>query len=339
MKKILKSVCMIAVIALAFTSCKKDDQEQVGIRITGSTEAFVDVPGEDRAYILPTGGDTQFEKDDQIMVYNVNIEESTRTNYGIYWTNKAGHTVPWRYSSGTVINHNNLEDLFLAFYPAEIVNNGRLWDGQNEAMFELVDHQTYRKVNGKVLLPKKTLGMAGKEEIAEIVDEIDVQFRNIMGAMVINLKSASSKTVESIVYEDNMLNVTGRVHLKLHEVDPDVLLDLLNNYNPNDPTYLASLNEYIQRSGYYVDDANVAMKGKVITLDCGEGVQLNPNSFQTFMITLRPLAGFGGFKLYVNFTDGTQALFDGSDYTGLNYIIKPNTRKPVTFSNIDEFIQ
>jgi hypothetical protein len=339
MKKILKSVCMIAVIALAFTSCKKNDQEQVGIRITGATEAFVDAPSEDRAYVLSTGGDTQFEKDDQIMVYNVNIEESTRTNYGIYWTKNAGHDVPWRYSSGTVVNHTNLEDLFLAFYPAEIVNNGRLWDGQNEAMFELVDHQTYRKLGGKVVAPKLTLAMAGKEDIANIVDEIYIQFRNIMGIMSINMKSASSKTVESIVYEDNMFNVTGRVHLKLHEVDPDVLLDLLNNYNPNDPTYLASLNEYIQRSGYYVDDANVAMKGKVITLDCGDGVQLNPNTAQSFIITLRPLAAFGGYKLTVNFTDGTHALIDGSAYTGLDQMIRPNTRKPVNISNIDNYLQ
>lgn len=337
MKKILKSVCMIAVIALAFTSCKKNNQEQVGIRITGTAENFLTEVSEDRAYM--NGTNTDFEKDDQIMVYNVNIDQSTRTNYGIYWTTEPGHDVEWRYSSGTVINHGNLEDLFLAFYPAEIVNNGRLWDGNNEAMFEITDQQNYRKVRNQVAVSKGSLAMAAKEDVSHIVETVHVQFRNIMGVMVINMKSASSKTVESIVYEDNMFNVTGRVHLKLHEVDPEVLLNLLNNYNPNDPTYLGSLNEYIQRSGYYVDDANVAMKDKTITLNCGDGVKLNPTTAQTFLIALRPLAAFGGYKLTVNFTDGTHALIDASAHTGLNQMIKPNYRKPVNINNIDNYLQ
>jgi hypothetical protein len=331
---------MIAVVALAFTSCKKNkDQEQVGIRITGSTEAFVVDASEDRAYINPNDGkSTDFEKDDQIMVYNVNIEEPNKTNYGIYWTTEPGHDVTWKYSSGTVINHNNLEDLFLAFYPAEIVNNGNLWHGNNEALFEIVNHQNYRKVNGNVLVPKGTLAMAAQEEVANIVDEIHVQFRNIMGVMEINMKSASSKTVESIVYEDNMFNVTGRVHLKLHEVNSDELLWLCNNYDPSNTTYAARLANYITTSGYFVDDAYVAMKGKTITLNCGEGVQLNPNTPEKFVITLRPLAAYAGYKLTVNFTDGSHSELS-TTLGGLDRMIKPNYKKPVNINNVDAYLQ
>lgn len=338
MKKILRSVCMIAVVALAFTSCKKNnDQKEVGIRITGSTESFVDGAIEDRAYI--NGNETDFEKDDQIMVYNVNIEEPNKTNYGIYWTTEPGHDVTWKYSSGTVINHNNLEDLFLAFYPAEIVNNGNLWHGNNEALFEIVNHQDYRKLNGTVAVPKGTLAMAAQEPVAEIVDEIHVQFRNIMGIMVINMKSASSKVVESIVYEDNFFNVTGRVHLKLHEVDSEELLWLCNNYDRTNTTYMTRLANYITNSGYYVDDAYVAMKGKTITLNCGEdGVQLNPNTPQQFIITLRPLAAYDGYKLTVNFKDGSHAELSTTN-GGLDRMIKPNTRKTVNINNVDNYLQ
>lgn len=337
MKKILKSVCLIAVMALAFTSCKKNnDQKEEGLRIKGSTETFFVDASENRAYIL--GNRPAFEKDDQIMIYNVNVNNPERSNYGIYWTNQGGYEVYWRYSSGTVINHGNLEDMFLAFYPAEIVNNGNLWHGQNEAMFELVDHQNYRKVNGVATAAKGTVAMAAKEETKDIVDEIFVDFKTIMGIMKIDMKSASSKVVDSIVYEDNMFNVTGRVHLKLHEVDPEELTTLLNNYNPNDNAYLTSLNAYIQRSGYFVDDANVAMKGKTITLDCGEGVQLNPNTAETFMITLRPLAAYAGYKLTIYFKDGTHAQVS-TTATGTDRMIRPNWIKPVNINNVDNYLQ
>jgi hypothetical protein len=326
MKKILRGVCMIAVVALAFTSCKKNNQTE-GIRFSGTTEAFAGgTVDEDRAYIGTNSTNTFFEVNDQIMVYNLDSEDATQTNYGIYWTDKAGHKVDWYYSSGTVINHKDASTTTLfAFYPAEIVNNARLWEGDNEAMFEITDHQTYRKIGSQVVLPKGTLAMASKDEIATNVDEKDFQFRNIMGFLWLKLTDSQNRKITSIVYEDNVLNVTGRVHLKIDEVDPDYLRDyLLKEYDPNNTTYMANLNDYISRSGYYVDDANVALKGKTITLDCGEGVQLNPSSVQHFMITLRPLAAYYGFKLTFNFADGDPLVYDYNGLTPKQRMIQPN---------------
>ena len=334
MKKILKGVCMMAVVALAFSSCKKQE-EQKGIRIIGTAPITVVDQSEDRAWVGPNGGTNFFEKDDQIMVYNLSTEDPTLTNYGIYWTAQAGHTVPWKYSSGTVVNHQPIEQMLLAFYPAEIVNNARLWEGNNEAMFEIVDHQTYRKIGGQVVPSKGSMAMASKDVLSANVDEQVFDFQSIMGYLRVGLKSATGKTVTSIVYEDNMFNVTGRVHLKLQEVDPDLLMDLLNNYDPTNATYLASLNEYIQRSGYYVDDANIALKGKTITLDCGDGVKLNANNPEYFLITLRPLAAWNGYKLTINFSDGTHADYENPN----NRKISPNTIRPVDFNNIDNYIQ
>lgn len=326
----------MAVVVLAFSSCKKNvNQEQAGIRFSGSTEAFVVEDGENRAYVGVNGGDSWFEKDDQIMVWNVNSEEPQKTNYGIYWTLNAGTDVPWKYSSGTVINHTGKEDRILAFYPAEIVNNARLWDGDNEVMFEIVDHQTYRKIGNSVVLPKLTLGMAADENITELVDDVHFHFKNIMGVLRLDMKSASGKTVTSIVYEDKVFNVTGRVHLKIDKVDTEVLTNLLNNYDPTNATYMASLADYIAESGYYVDDAHVAMKGKTITLDCGDGVTLNANTPQTFLITLRPLAAWGGFDITVNFSDGTHAQFG----TTANNVIKPNRMRQIPVNNVDLYLQ
>jgi hypothetical protein len=336
MKKILRGICMMALVALAFTSCKKN-KETEGIRLSGTAQDFVvQSLDEERAYIVINGTrfSTNFEINDQIMVYNLNSDDATLTNYGIYWTDSDGHTVDWFYSSGTVINHQATETNLFAFYPAEIVNNARLWEGDNEAMFELVDHQTYRKRGSTVLIPKLTMAMAAKDEVAMNVDENHFDFKNIMGGLWLRLTSTSGRKVTSIVFEDNMFNVTGRVHLKVDEVDPDILLDLLNNYDPTDATYLASLNEYIQRSGYYVDDAHNSLKGKIITLDCGEGVQLG-NTAQDFFIILRPLAMYGGFKLTFNFAEGEpiEYTYDGSA-SGLNLMIKPNELKRLT-KNVD----
>lgn len=326
MKKILRGVCMLAVVALAFTSCKKDNTQKEGIRFSATTENFVvNTADEERAYIGSNGNNSSFfEVNDQIMVYNLNSDDATLTNYGIYWTDKAGHRVDWYYSSGTVINHNPTETALFAFYPAEIVNNARLWEGENEAMFEIVDHQEYRKYGNQVVLPKTTLAMAAADTVAAGVDEKEFHFRNIMGGLWLRLTDTQSRTITSIVYEDNTFNVTGRVHLKIDEVNPDILLGLLNNYNPSDPTYLAELNAYITRSGYYVDDANAALKGKVITLNCGDGVQLNPNTVQNFMITLRPLAAYDGFKLTFNFAEGEPIVYNYDGLTPTTRMIRPN---------------
>lgn len=325
MKKILRGVCMLAVVALAFTSCKKDEQKD-GIRFSGVTENFVvNTVDEGRAYIGSSGdNNTYFEANDQIMVYNLNSDDAYLTNYGIYWTDKAGHRVDWYYSSGTVINHNPVETALFAFYPAEIVNNARLYEGGNEAMFELVDHQDYRKYKGQVVLPKTTLAMAAADTVAAGVDEKEFQFRNIMGGLWLRLTDTQSRKITSIVYEDNVLNVTGRVHLKVDKVDPTILTDLLNRYNPTDNDYLQDLNDYIQESGYYVDATQAGLKGKVITLNCGDGVQLNPNTVQQFMITLRPLAAYYGFKLTFNFAEGEPVVYDYDLLTPTQRMIRPN---------------
>lgn len=333
MKRIFRGICMLAVVALAFTSCKKNDQKE-GIRFSGTTEAFViNTLDEDRAYIGSNGNtNTFFEANDQIMVYNVNSDDATLTNYGIYWTDKAGHRVDWYYSSGTVINHNPVETALFAFYPAEIVNNARLWEGDNEAMFEIVDHQAYREYGGQVVLPKTTLCMAAADTVAAGVDEKEFQFRNIMGGLWLRLTSPSGKKITSIVYEDNSFNVTGRVHVKIDKLDPTILTSLLNHYGqPGNDVDIAN---YMAQCGFFVDDAHAALKGKVITLDCGEGVQLNGSTPQNFMITLRPVAAYNGFKLTFNFADGGSLVYDYDGLTPTQRMIRPNMLLRLT-RNID----
>lgn len=327
---------MLAVVALAFTSCKKNNEQKEGIRFSGVTEAFVvNTFDEDRAYIGTNGNtNTFFEVNDQIMVYNLNSDDATHTNYGIYWTDKAGHRVDWYYSSGTVINHNPTETALFAFYPAEIVNNARLWEGENEAMFEIVNHQEYRKYGNQVVLPKTTLAMAAADTVAAGVDEKEFQFRNIMGGLWLRLTDTQARTITSIVYEDNTFNVTGRVHLKIDKVNPNVLLSLLNNYGQ--PGNAEALAAYISESGYFVDDAHAALKGKVITLDCGEGVQLSANSAKDFLITLRPLAMYDGCKITFNFAEGEPLVYNFAGGTPQQRMIRPNnfTRLVRNLSNL-----
>lgn len=324
---------MMAVVALAFASCKKNNQTE-GIRFSGVAQDFeVQSMDEERAYIVihGTSFSTNFEVNDQIMVYNLNSDDANLTNYGIYWTDRDGHTVDWFYSSGTVINHQPTETNLFAFYPAEIVNNARLWEGDNEAMFEITNEQIYRTKGSTVLIPKRTMAMAAKDSLAPYVEEKVFNFKNIMGGLWLRLTDSQNRKVTSIVYEDNMFNVTGRVHLKVDEVDPDVLTNLINNYDPSNATYLASLNAYITKSGYYVDDAHNNLKGKTITLNCGEeGVQLG-NSAKDFFIILRPLAMYGGFKLTFNFTEGNpiEWTYDGAA-TGRDLMITPNNLKRLT---------
>jgi hypothetical protein len=339
MKKILKGVCMIAVIALAFTSCKKTD-EKVGMRITGSTQNPVEESlDEERSYIVyhtPTSNkfNTYFEVGDQVMFYNLNETDPTQTNYGIYTADDEGQITEFTYSSGTIINHNPTETHLYAFYPAEIVNNAKLWDlaHGNEVMFEITDHQVYREKDGMAILPKGTWCQASKDIVAANVDEQHFEFNNIMGALRLKLTSPSGKKIESIVYEDNTFDVTGRTHVDIDKVDPIMLTNLLNHFG--DPAYATTLNNYIHEAGYYTDPTQAGIKGKTITLDCGEGVQLG-STVKDFFIVLRPAAMYNGFKLTFNIVGEApiEYTYNGTA-SGQGLMIKPNGIKKLTL-NID----
>jgi hypothetical protein len=294
----------MAMLALAFTSCKKNETKLSFIATINEPE----VVNDDRIYLTPTK-DLFFEQGEQVMLYNIKYEENDVTPhsyYGVYTCRTTGPRVFFDYQSGPIYYHPDKADAFFGFYPGQRVNNAYLAQG-NVGVFDIPTTQVYREINGSAAFAERSWAAAGKRtDMESIEQEFYFTFQSIMGALGLWLKTdGEEKIVKSIVYEDKMFNVTGDVHLKIHEIDPDEMMWLFNNYDPNSPTYMQRLNEYIDATGYFVD----GNKGKTITLDCGEGVVIN-GTRKPFYIVLRPLASYAGRTITVNFADGSQAVID-----------------------------
>lgn len=304
MKRILKGACIVAMLALAFTSCKKNETKHSFI----ATIDEVEVLNDERVYLTPDLK-LHFEQGEQVMLYNIKLEENDVTPssyYGVYTCRTSGPRVLFDYQSGPIIYHPGKADAFFAFYPGQRVNNAYLAQG-NVGVFDIPTTQVYREINGSAVFAERSWAAASKRTDMETLEqEFYFNFQSIMGALGLWLKTdGEEKVVKSIVYEDKMFNVTGDVHLKIHEIDPDEMMWLFNNYNPSDLTYMQRLNDYIDATGYFVD----GNKGKTITLDCGNGVVIN-GTRKPFYIVLRPLASYAGRKITVNFADGTNFVID-----------------------------
>ena len=327
MKRVIKCFCMMALVALAFTSCKKEEQKSI---IKVSSEQLV-VESEDRAYIRP---DLQivFEVGDRCMLFNIDNEVPTHSHCCVYKSLEEGASVSYEdVGYGTIAE--DILDAYYGFYPGgEGHTVSLLPQGENKAKFRVEPTQEYR-------LNKVSMGdmyMAAKVDDVEHLSEASFDFKNICGILQLKPYEAAQRTVQSIEVVDNTFHLSGWVELIIPEVDPIEMRALFNAYNPSNEDYLRRLNEYKNRIGYNVTDA-----GYSVVLDCmGEespnGVQLGSSKSNTpvFNIVLRPLALSNGFHLIFTFTDGTTKDVDLSSLTAVT--ITPNVIKPVSI-NLDSF--
>lgn len=318
MKRIARTLCMMGVLALAFTSCQKN--EDTAKMFYASVNEMEEEDG-DRAYI--DGSVTKFETGDVAMMFNIDNTTPANSTSALYTAASTGNIVEFNHSSGTITNER--KDSFFAFYPGNNVTTSSLTT-DNSSIFTINPTQNYRAN----MVASEALAMASKDASNSSIDNAHFRFQNIMGVVRVRLTddSDSPKAVRSIVYEDANFNVSGDVHLKVNEVDPNEMTALFNAYTDieNPPANLAA---YIQRVGYYVDGDN---KGKTMTLDCGaNGVQLS-GTRTDFNIVLRPLANLGGDgTITVNFTDNTKIVID--NYTKK---VKPNVITNVS-RNVKDF--
>lgn len=324
----------MAMVALAFASCKKNENK--ALTFVATTEEVVVVNDEDRAYIDPQVANTPiFEQGEQVVLYNT-YEDGNATPhsyYGVYTARATGPRVLFDYQSGPLVDHPLKEDggAFFGFYPGQRVNNAFLAQG-NYGVFDIPNVQTYREINGNAVFSERSWAMAGKRtDISDINDEFYFNFRNIMGALCLKPRTnGEQKTITSIVFEDKTFHLTGDVHLKIHKIDPDEMLYLFNNYNPSNTTYLQRLNDYKTATGYFVDGNQM---GKTVTLDCGEGVVIDGTGNKPFYIVLRPLAWYAGCVITFNFADGSKAVIDNN----LSRTMAPGMIRNIT-TNVDNYM-
>ena len=306
MNKFAKTLCMMAVVVLAFTSCKKDNQDVKSIPFNGSFEKFQVEESDYRAYM--ENDRVVLEDNDQLMYFNI-CADAAQSQYATYVKN--GNQMDW--VSGS-INFTTTGDYYV-FYPAANVNATNLTEA-NKAVFTLDPVQTYREVGGVPTIPNNALYMAAKDATHDNLAEARFDMKNICGVLELRLFTASDKAVRRIRVTDNAFNLVGEMTLQIDKVDPVEMTTLF--YNWGDSAYESELAAYMTEVGYYSENTN-----PTVTLECGtDGVALSTdvNNPTKFYIVLRPLALLHGCELEIEFTDGSVETYESTKTN----VVKPN---------------
>jgi len=322
MKKILKGVCLMGVVALLATSCNKNkDQETAKIQTFNQQFESVESdfgPGYDgeKVYLNPSDNRLYFETGDLLTLFKINADPTLSACGDFTPANTQVDHTTWTPAGTTTLPEEG--DLY-AFCPGGInYVTPNLLEG-NRATFHIPAVQVYRENT----LPVEGFFMASKLEEGQDA----FYFRNICGAMLLRLYSSKDRVVTSIVVKDKAKNICGDVTLIIPEVEPATLTSLYTNYSDNEAWQTNYLLPYIQRSGYSVSNG-----GNTITVDCGNGVQIGKTAATAtnFYITLRPLALRKGCEITVNYIGGSYTINSNK-----NNMIGPNIIRKMAPVNIN----
>ena len=326
MNRIAKSICMIAVIALAFTACKKNDTDTKTLQFKGSTEAMMVVDDEFGEKVYMDGNNRiQFEAGDYVSIFNVVNADGTGSQCALF---EVVTPANWSHVSGP-IDESHTTGAYYAYYPGgdSYVNATQLTN-KNRVKFTLwPTQQDRRDGDNKPMIPSESLYAAAVDSIHNLNDAW-FNFKNICGILSLKLYSPSGKTVTSIAVTDRRYNLVGDVTLKINEVSPTYMTTLFRNYNENNADYMTELNAYLNRIGYSVT-GNI---GNTVTLNCGNGITLGTTKAKAteFYIVLRPLALIKGCDIQVNFTSGAPYPIHSTK----NNCIGPNVIKKMAAVNV-----
>lgn len=331
MKKVLKCMGMMALVALAFTSCKKNEETKNSFYASGA-ELRVESVDENRAYV-DGNKKFHFEKGDVCMVFNIDETTPTKSHAALYGAVEDGVENVHFLNIGYGEVAEDMLDGYYAFYPGGPGHTVTyLANGENKCKFYVAPEQEYREN----MVPKNALYAAAKaSDGSHLMGDTYFMFTPINGVLQLKPFEANPRTVTKIEVIDNGFELSGLVELIIPEVDPVEMMALFNNFDLTNPSYVARLEAYKTRVGYNVTDETIYnpvdettthyVKGNTMTLNIPGGVQVGSsiNNAPQFNIVLRPLACSQGFKIVFTFDDNTTKTVDLNQYHGL--CIRPNT--------------
>jgi len=320
---------MMALVALAFTSCKKNETPKQTFHFNAPEFSFESLD-EERMYIddLWQG---HFEQGDVCMLFNISEETPTRSHAALYGATESGSVeVPFVNIGYGEVGEDML-DGYYAFYPGGVGHMiTYLYDGENKCKFYVAPEQKYRPN----MVPKDALYNAAKGvgDVNLMYGNTHFNFEPICGILALKPYEnvATPRSIKKIEIVDNSFCLSGLVELIIPEVDPAEMTYLLQNFNLNNPSYVTRLEAYKNRVGYNVTGETVYnmltgeydtyVKGKRMTLKVKDGeqaaVQMGKAKANTpvFYIVLRPLACLYGFQIIFTFDDDTTAVktFNGN---------------------------
>jgi len=309
---------MMALVALAFTSCKKNETQKQTFHFNAPTLSYESLD-EERLYI-DAQSQGHFELGDVCMLFNIDETTPTKSHAALYGATTDGSTeVPFVNIGYGEIGEDMLDDYY-AYYPGGVGHMITfLADGENKCKFYVAPEQKYRPN----MVPKDALYSAAKGvgDNTLMHGDVHFNFKPICGVLALRPYDAAQRTIKKIEIVDHGFNLSGLVELIIPEVDPVELTALFQQYDMTNPSYVQRLEQYKAKVGYHVTGEDVFnmlnhetdhyVMGNRMTLnfsdDYANGVQLPATKGESFYIVLRPLALLRGFDVIFTFDDNSTA--------------------------------
>ncbi|MBO7617187.1 MAG: hypothetical protein J6T22_08280 [Bacteroidales bacterium] len=303
MKSVIRCACMMALVVLAFTACKKNEQNEPKKTTFTASTPQLEYEGDDRVYFALDDPSRRivFEPGDMCMLFNINESEPWRSNCATYEAIQEGNDVEFR-NCGLGEVALERQDAFYVVYPGGPgCTQTELSSGENKSRFYVSPNQEYSQGIINIGLPN--MYMFGKVDDVDELGDVHFQFHYLSGILGIKAYEAAQRRLTEIKIVDNYFDLSGWVEVILPQFDWVEFVSMYNRYDLDNPDYLEELEAYKQRIGYQMYDAS-----NTFTLNIPDGVQLgNSNASTTcFYITLRPLALLLGGHVVFTFDDGSQ---------------------------------
>lgn len=313
MKRVFKTVCLIAMVGLLAVSCKKKEEESAKFTMNfGETSGFQAGPSFDgsKAYFDPTDGyKFKWNAGDEVVIYNL-ASDYTQSNSEIFTAATDGARVVFE---GSPIG--SRKDIgYFVFYNADKAHQDL--KELNTETFEVGRTQTYDPTcyaDPHALVAACTTEESGDGHASAFT------VNHIFGYLNVAIGGFNTGiTVDSIVVTDNKWNLTGQLDLRLPEVNAQKFTSLMNMLETNNEQYATELDDYLKDLGYYAHGT----QSKSIKLDC-KGAAVPYHAWKYFFISLRPGALYKGFSVDVYLTGNDNNHLHIDVPASMNWLIKP----------------
>lgn len=326
-KKIFYGICMLGLVALVATSCKKKEETTNSFGATHGTFQAVDVDGE-RAYFDPEINLTLWDGGDAIKVFNFEkgkeaifqIEAEGGGGNEAYFVNQ-GEDIG--YASG-----------YYAFYPAKMASSA--FDGVYQK-FVLDPIQYVRSLDDQgssYAMQDISIPQAAYTTYQQNHYYFNIIFGIGNFRVTCAPKNGKARFVQKIVVKDNHFNLCGEVTLKPNKIDGTKLTEMINYLRSgDDASYAQKWSEYVishegDGLGYSAIGGGKELTYDFSALNGGKGVALNNVDVRSLMVGLRPGALAYGFTLdvyvYDNFDDQVKKVtIDKYNYENRLFAIRP----------------
>ena len=296
-KKIFYGICMMGLVALVATSCKKKEESANSFSATHGAFEAVSID-DDRAYLDPETKLTIWDEEDQIKVFNFE-----KGREAIFQVENAGANTCRFVNQGEDIGY---ASGYYAFYPAEMAAD--TFDGVYQK-FVLDPVQYVRSFSDDgYSYGMQTVSIP--QAAYTTYQENHYYFKIIFGIARFNMtcapKDGKTRYVQKIVVRDNHFNLCGEVTLKPNKIDQGKLSELMTYLKAaNDEQYAIKWNEYVLSHegdglGYSARGGGKELIYDFTSLNnLGHGVGLNNVDVRSMMVGLRPGALAYGFYLDV----------------------------------------